>query len=345
MKNFALSLMVIAALLLGGLYAWKTHQAAHSAATAELMQQQISELQSNVETREEQTARMREQVELARADNAAKSAEAAKIREALRKSHNNQTEGTLADASGQPNAKAANPLMELFKNPEMKEMIKNQQKTALSAMVDKNYSRLFSDLHLTPEQSATLKDLILNKQMSAADIGMSMMSGDLDATNRTKLMEQVKASSDSADAQIKQYLGDANYSQFQSYEKTMAERTSVNGFKDQLGTGPTALSDGQEQQLIQAMAQEREGFKFTTDLSDKTKFTGDFATMFSEDKMNGYLQELGQLNQQYLGRAQTILSPDQYSAFEKYLNNQQALQKMGIGMAAKMFAPSKPSGN
>jgi hypothetical protein len=103
--------------------------------------------------------------------------------------------------------------------------------------------------------------------------------------------------------------------------------------------------DDQEQQLIQATTQERQNFKITTDFSDKSKFTGDFASTFTEDKMNGYFQELGQLNQQYLTRAQGILSPDQLTAFEEYLNNQQALQKAGMQMAAKMFAPAKPGGN
>jgi hypothetical protein len=159
------------------------------------------------------------------------------------------------------------------------------------------------------------------------------------------MVQEVKTASDTADGQIKQLLGDDGFTQFQTYEKSIGERMALSGFKDQLGSGPTALSDGQEQQLIQVMTQERQNFKFTTDLADKSSLTGDFATMFTEDKMNGYVQELGQLNQQYLARAQTILSPDQYTAFEKYLNNQQAMQKMGIQMAVKMFAPAKPAGN
>ena len=63
------------------------------------------------------------------------------------------------------------------------------------------------------------------------------------------------------------------------------------------------------------MTQERANFKFTTDFSDKSKLTGDFASMLTEDKMNQYSQELERLNQQYLGRAQTFLSPDQFAAF------------------------------
>jgi hypothetical protein len=42
---------------------------------------------------------------------------------------------------------------------------------------------------------------------------------------------------------------------------------------------------------------------------------------------------------------QSILSPDQLTGFEKYLKNQQVLQKAGMQMAVKMFAPAKSSGD
>ena len=48
--------------------------------------------------------------------------------------------------------------------------------------------------------------------------------------------------------------------------------------------------------------------------------------MFTEDKMSVYFQELDRLNQQYLDRAQTILSQDQAAAFGKYLTGQQGLK-------------------
>jgi len=309
------------------------------------LQQDVSKLQSSLAAQEERTTRLREQLKETRADAATKDHEAAQLRKALQESLTNQTQRATAEAPAQTNSKPSNLLSEMFKNPEMKEMIKNQQKTAFGVMIDKNYGKLFADLNLTREQASALKDMIMNKQLEAASMGMSMVTDDLDAAKRAELVKQVKAASDAGDAQIKEFLGEGNFELFQAYEKTMAERMTVSGLKDQLGSGPTALTGDQEQLLIQTMTQERQNFKFTTDFSDKSKFTGDFTTMFNEDKVNEHFQQLGQLNQQYLARAQGILSPDQLTAFEKYLNNQQALQKAGMQMAAKMFAPAKPGGN
>lgn len=345
MKNVAIGILLAATVVFGGLYLQQARKAGQAAASADGWQQKTGELQSGLEEQERQTRHLRDQLEEARADAAAKAHEAAQMRAALQESLTNQPQPAPAKAAGQTNSRPSNLLSEMFKNPEMKEMIKNQQKTALSAMVDKNYGKFFADLHLTPEQSSALKDLILNKQLGAADMGLSMFSDDQDPAKRAELVQQIKAASDTADAQIKEFLGEDNFAQFQNYEKSLGERMAVSGFKDQLGSGTTPLTDDQEQQLIQAMTQERQNFKFTTDLSDKSKFTGDLASMFTEEKMNVYFQESGQLNQQYLARAQGILSPDQLTGFEKYLNNQQTLQKAGMQMAVKMFAPAKPVGD
>jgi hypothetical protein len=115
---------------------------------------------------------------------------------------------------------------------------------------------------------------------------------------------------------------------------------AVSGFKDQLAGGSSPLRPEQEQQLTRAMSEERSNFKFTTDFSDKSKFTGDFGTMFTEEKINQYFEEQNRLNEQYLNRAQGILSADQVGPFQKYLTSQQELQKAGMQMAQKMFAPS-----
>jgi hypothetical protein len=336
MKNLTIGILLAAALVFGGLYFQQTRRVSQMEASVDGLRQKLGELQSGIDAQDQQAARLRTQLKETRADAAANINEALQIKAALKPNPTNQ-----AQAATPTNAKPSNALAEMFKNPAMREMIKNQQKTALGGMIDKNYAKLFSDLHLTPEQSSALKDMILNKQLAGADMGMSMMSDDMDATKRADLVQQIKTQNDTADAQIKSFLGDDNFAQLQTYEKSMGERTTVSGFADQFASGPSALTDDQQQQLIQAMSQERQNFKFTTDFSDKSKFTGDMTSMFTEENMNTFFQESGQLNQQYLNQAQGILSPDQLAAFQKYLDNQQTMQKAGMQMAAKMFAPAK----
>jgi hypothetical protein len=207
----------------------------------------------------------------------------------------------------------------------------------MGPMIEKSYAALFKQMNLTPEQSAGMKDLLQGKMLVAADMGMSMMDGSLDAAKRAELGKQVKADTDAYDGQIKQFLGDDNFKAFEGYEKTMPDRMAVGQFRDQLAGSATPLGEEQEQQLVQALNQERTNFKWTTDYSNQKPGDTDYAAMFSEDKLARFGSEKEQFDQQFLERAKKILSPEQYAAYEKHQVAQREMQINAMKMAAQMF--------
>jgi len=334
MKNAVIAILLATTLVFGGMTIYQGQKTSRAEANVVALEQQIHDLDAKVTTEKKRVASLKDQLQQAQADVAATSSQASPAAGPATES---------PQASAPSNAKPDNPLAEMFKKPEMKEMIKAQQKTVFTTMIDKNYAKLIADLQLTPEQTTALKDLLMKKMLVDADAGMSMMSGDMDATKRQELVQQAKTDKDAINNDIKSLLGDDGYTQFQAYEKTQPERMAISTFKDQLASSQNPLTSDQEEQLIQAMSTERANFKFTTDLSDQSKFTGDFASMFTEDKINQFQQELGQLDQRYVTRAQSILTPDQADAFNKFLDSQRQMQQLGMQMAAKMFAPKAPS--
>ena len=250
-------------------------------------------------------------------------------------------ETTRLRANAQADAKAANPMGEWLKSPEGKEMMKTSMR-AMSQSIVRGYAKLFADLHLTPEQTTALKDLMINKQMVAGEMGAAAMTGPANPAQLQAQAAQVKTEQDAINNQIKQMLGDDNYAQYQAYGKTLSERMVVTQLADQLADGPRAVRPEQEQQLFDAMVEERQNFKFTTDFSDPSKLTGDVASYYTEDNKQRYLQELEQLGQRYLARAQTILSPEQLGAFQSSLASQQAKQAASVAVVSKIF-PRKMS--
>ena len=247
-------------------------------------------------------------------------------------------EATRLRANAQAEAKAANPMVEMLKSPEGKEMMKANMR-AMGLSVARSYAKLFGDLHLTPEQSAAMKDLLVNKTMAGADMITAAMSGQADPAQLQAQAVQVKAAQAALEDQIKQLLGDDNYAQYQAYGKTLSERMVITQFSDQLAGGPKAVPPEQEQQLFDAMVEERQNFKFTTDFSDPSKLQGDVASYYTEANRQRYLQELDQLSQRYLGRAQAILSPDHLAVFQTSLASQQAMQAASVTVGAKLFPP------
>ena len=89
--------------------------------------------------------------------------------------------------------------------------------------------------------------------------------------------------------------------------------------------------------MIQAMNQERTNFKWTTDYANKNPANGDFAGMFTEDKLNTYTEEQARLDGQVLARAKQILTAEQYAKYETYLEQQRAMQLAAMKMAGQMF--------
>jgi len=235
-----------------------------------------------------------------------------------------------------------NPFGEIFKDPAMKELLKSQQKSAIGPMIEKQYAELFQELDLTPEQTTALKSLLEQKMLAGMDVGMSMMDNSLDASQRADLVKQVKAKTDDADAQIKKFLGEENYKTFQTYEKTAPYRIVVDQFSDQLASGATPLSGDQQAQLIQAMSEESNGFKRTSDPGNTSPSNGDYASILKEDNLNRLAQDNEKLDQQVLARAEQILTPEQFAAFQKFQESRRTLQLNAMKMASKMFAPKNP---
>jgi hypothetical protein len=339
MKNVALLILAIATMVFASLYLRQSSNVIQTHSSLEELQRKVAELQSTVDDQEKKTVSLRAEIQQAQTNAAARDREIGQLRAG---SANQQPAGTGV-SHAQASAKPSNPLASLakmFEDPEMKEAMAAQQKAALGPIIDKTYSKLFSDLRLTPEQTTALKEMLLNKQLAGAEIGMSVLSEGSDPSKALELGEKVKAATDAADAGIKAFLGEEKFAQLQAYEKTTADRMAISGFKDQL-SGGAAITPEQEQQLVDAMTQARQNFKFTTDFMDKSKSPGDLTPVFNEENVNQFIQEMDQLNQHFLGHAQNILAPDQLESFRKYLNQQQALQKVGMQMGARMFAPAK----
>jgi hypothetical protein len=326
MKKTLIGILLLTSLVFGGLYLTQIQKTSDARAEAASVRQKLADTESSVAQQEERTATLQTRLQDTQAKAIAKAEEVTQISEAL-----------TNRVQAQTNSKPANPFGEMFKSKEMKELIKSQQKTMLGGMVDKNYAAYFASLNLTPQQSASLKDLILNRGLVDAELGISLMSGDSDLDKRKELTDKSKADRDGINSQIKEFLGDDNYNQFQAYEKSIPDRMSLNMYKDQQGSGPGAFNPDQEAQLIQAMGEERLNFKFTTDFSDQSKFNGDIASYFTEEKIDKFYEESDALNQRYLDRAKTILTPDQLDPFTKFLNSQRELQKAGFKMAMTMF--------
>ncbi len=330
MKNLVIVLLVVTTAVFGGWFFSQQKKTGQAESKVLELEAQLKKRQDAdakvVAKKEKQVKELRGRLNDTTAVAVEKSSQVSQLEQAL----------TAAKTNSPVNGLAA-----MFKSPEMREMIKTQQKAVIGPMIDKTYSPVFQQLNLNAEQSTHLKGLLEKKMLGGSEAGLAMLDSDLDPAKRTELMKKIKDDGEAVNAEIKQFLGEQNYQQFEAYEKVLPERMQVGAFKDQMAGAGNPLAPTQEAQLIQALSEERQNFKFTTDYNDQSmKFGGNVAEFFTEERLNQFATEKAQLDQRSLVRAQQILTPEQYEAFDKSQKTQRDMQMMGMKMAAKMFAPS-----
>jgi len=239
-----------------------------------------------------------------------------------------------AQASQQAKLKREPSIADITNSSPMQEILKS----SVAASFDKVYGKLMADLKLSPDQVSSLKQLLSDKLTAGMAEKGKMMIRKMSPEQIQQLNDQINTEKAGVDERIKQTLGADGFAAYQAYEKTYNERSQIvgpMGFSDQL-TGSMELTSDQTEQLVQAMSDERQQYKFTVDYSDPGKYSGDMATLYSDENISQYQKELEQLHQLYLARAQTILTPDQQTVFQKYLSNRLATQNMGLNMTAKI---------
>ena len=229
-------------------------------------------------------------------------------------------------------------LANMMKNPQMKEMVRAQQKV----MLDRQYGSLSKYLNLPAERSDALKELLSDRQMAMVDAGMSMMSGS--DTDRKQAVEETKAIKAEYDKKIQELLGPQDYQAFQDYEKTVNERMSVQMFKDAL-PATDALSDQQEDSLIAAMYQERKTLPASSLMNNQNQDP----SQLTEERIAELQKQMEELQKLYADRAAAILTPPQLEQFSKWQQQYSTMQLAGLKMAAAMFGNKSlsqpPAGN
>ena len=339
MKNILIVILLVATVALSAIAYRQSNQTALNRAELAEVQAQLASSQAQLTAGKEASeksalaARKAQAMQEALTESTKFGTEQAKQTE--------QLEAKLTEAK--TNAAKANPMAgmaKMFKDPKMRELIKTQQKAFMGPMITKQYEEFFKAANLSSEDTDQLKKLMTDKMLVGADQGMALMDDSTTAEERLAAGKKIKADQEDYDAQIKTLLGD-NYEAYKSYEKTVPDRSEINQFGDQL-TGDQALTADQKTQLVKELGEARSSFKWTTDYTqNKTPEDGNYAGMFSEEKIEKFAQEKEQFDAQFLERAQTILSPEQAKQYAEHQKTQRDMQMMGMKMASSMFGQKK----
>ncbi|MEO6004809.1 MAG: hypothetical protein ABIZ04_23310 [Opitutus sp.] len=141
--------------------------------------------------------------------------------------------------------------MAMMERPEVQRMLAMQQKAGL----DGNYSALFKNLSLTPEQLDKFKDLLVEKRTAVMDVMSAARQQGINPRSDPEAFQKLVAGAQSdIDASIRATLGDAGFAQYENFEKTMPQRAVVSQLEQRLSYSSTPLTPQQSDQMIAILA-------------------------------------------------------------------------------------------
>jgi hypothetical protein len=146
-----------------------------------------------------------------------------------------------------------NNLTTLLDNPEFSKLWNSQQKLGLDA----RYAALFRNLNLSPADLDKFKSLLVEKQSAVLDVMAAAREQGLnprDPADRTQLATLLQTAQAQVDANIRQTLGDGQYSQYQNYVQTLPQRSVVSQLAQSLSYSGSPLQDTQVEQLVNILA-------------------------------------------------------------------------------------------
>lgn len=240
-------------------------------------------------------------------------------------------------AKAKPNAsqRVMRDFSEMLENPQMNEIMQASQRATLEVM----YKDLLDGYSLTPEERSHFMDLLMARQMFRVETSMKMMSGQ--GSEETQLLaNEMKEYDEQVKEEIDTFLNDEKDSgTFEYYEKTMQERMTLSGFKAGLAKSKIPLDEGVDKQLVKIMADQKEAFKFRSDLANSEDYNLG-PDRFSKQNIESFDQDLSELYALIAAEAAEFLSAEQLAAFDQTLSQSRQLQINQLNMAANMFSQS-----
>jgi len=305
-QNYLIGLLSLTTIA-GGIFAWQQHEKLLSAEDAN--EQAITKLNGDWQKRLtalEQRSRDLESA-LASSRHQAEEAHASEV-----------ADGRNARWRGRGPEGRMGDFLAMMDDPKFAKLMAAEQRGQL----DGRYAALFKNLKLTPEQLEKFKNLLVEKQDSMRDVMAAARAQGLDPRNDRAAFQQLVAQTNAEiDANIASAIGADGFQQYQQYEQTMPERNLVSQLEQRLSYSSSPLSQDQQDQLVQALAQTAPPTN-----TDKVVRAGPNGPRFN-------------VTDQAVASASAVLNPDQVAALQQLQQEQQAQRAIFQQMRNQQPAP------
>lgn len=208
--------------------------------------------------------------------------------------------------------------------PEFQKLVAMQQ----GGRINEKYAALFKKLRLSPEELARMQTLLAEKQSTTGDVALAVREQGLSGQAARDVARQlVKQSELDLNNSIKQLLGAQRYNQYQTYERTLPQRETVNQLAQRLSYTTTPLTAQQTEQLVQALAARPPADPANPGAAQAFAPVRPLPPSLTNIGLSSVNQ--APIAPSAVAKAQTFLSPAQLAALQRMQQEQQAQQMLG----------------
>lgn len=222
-------------------------------------------------------------------------------------------------------------MSQMMSDPDTRKFLREQQRVATEQL----YNPLVRKLGLTAEEGAEFKRMLLDRTLANSEKAMSFMGGDeAGAKALSTLAEDQKA----LEEDIRTFLGESRYAEYQRYQETVGERTQLNMFRQSDPVGQS-LNEDQADRLLAIMAEEKKAVQESlgTVFPGANQDPAMMQKLMKEDHEAKLIEAQELLNQHVYNRAEDLLSQEQLEGFARFQTNQLQMLRLGLKMARQMF--------
>lgn len=247
-----------------------------------------------------------------------------------------ELEAKVADSTAASEKKKNNNPMaaigEMFENEDMRKMIRAQ----MQGQVDMMFGDLYEEFQLEGEDLEMFKKLLIEQQMTVAQLGMRMMKAKGNKEEAKELKGQIKEYEDMYKEKIREFLNsDEDFETYEFYTKTAAERMELDSLGQSATKAGFPISDEQEDALVQMMHEEKTNFEFDHNFQEGDS---DFEmNQLNAQNLERHFEQVAEMQKSILEKAGNILTPDQLPLFESNQVSFREMLKLQMNMASQMM--------
>jgi RNA polymerase sigma factor (sigma-70 family) len=228
---------------------------------------------------------------------------------------------------------STSPLSKITASPEMKKMVRDQQKATLKVL----YAEYAKQLNLSPEMTDKFNDMMADHVMSNIDLITQTLH---DGKSQAEINQIFAASHADLQQQIQAMLGNDALTQYNDYTQNLGANLTAKQFAANL-TGDDTAKQEKEDQLRQLVLQSTATALSNAGLPPNYQIvpTLNFANIASEDQGNQSLDLLDTIFSNVVAGSSAFLSPEEQASLQTFRTNAINNNRMGLILNRKLMSP------